>query len=84
MRLFSNSCTLNVGISYSKTGRQDLAIADFSKVLEINADHVNAAFARAACFNTIGQFSRAIEDYNVALLKDQVVIFIREFFFHNK
>ena len=27
---------------------------------------------RAACFNSIGQFSRAIEDYNVALLKDQV------------
>ena len=32
-----------------------------------------AVFARAACFNAIGQFSRAIEDYNVALLKDQSV-----------
>lgn len=31
---------------------------------------------RAACYNTIGQFSRAIEDYNIALLKDQVTLSI--------
>eukprot|EP01034_Spumella_vulgaris_P025424 gene25424-31884_t len=51
-------------------GQQDKAIDDLTLVLSINPEHINAAFARAACFNTIGQFSRAIEDYNFALLKD--------------
>jgi tetratricopeptide (TPR) repeat protein len=41
-----------------------------SRVLSLDPDHVNAAFARAACFNAVGQFQRAIEDYNFALLKD--------------
>lgn len=50
---------------------QELAIEDFSKVLNIFPDHINAAFARAACYNAVGQFSRAIEDYNFALLRDQ-------------
>ena len=62
------------GVTYTKLGAQDAAIADFTKVLGLNADHVNAAFSRAACYNTIGQFSRAIEDYNTALLKDQSIV----------
>ena len=60
-----------VGLTFSKIGQQDLAIADFSLVLHLNPDHVNAAFGRAACYNTMGLFSQAIEDYNFALLKDQ-------------
>ena len=60
-------------MAFAKLDDQEAAIADFTKVLDNDPDHVNAAFARAACFNTIGQFSKAIEDYNVALLKDQVV-----------
>ena len=59
------------GLAFSKIGQQDLAIADFSIVLQLNPDHVNAAFGRAACYNTMGLFSQAIEDYNFALLKDQ-------------
>ena len=59
------------GLTFSKIGQQDLAIADFSLVLHLNPDHVNAAFGRAACYNTMGLFSQAIEDYNFALLKDQ-------------
>ena len=42
-------------------------------MLDINPDHVNAAFARAACYNAMGQFSMAIEGYNSALLKDQSI-----------
>jgi tetratricopeptide (TPR) repeat protein len=60
-----------VGMAYSKIGLQEQAISDFTRVLANNPDHVNALFARAACYNTIGQFSAAIEDYNIALLKDQ-------------
>jgi tetratricopeptide (TPR) repeat protein len=48
-----------------------MAIRDLTYVIQKNSDHVNALFARAACYNTIGQFSAAIEDYNIALLKDQ-------------
>ena len=58
---------------YSKTDRQELAIENLTLCLDRNPGHVNAAFARAACYNTIGQFSRAIEDYNFALLKDETL-----------
>lgn len=54
---------------FSKLSKPELAIEDFTNVLCLNPDHVSAAFARAACYNTIGQFSKAIEDYNMALLK---------------
>ncbi len=47
------------------------AIADFTRVLDVDPNHVNAAYARAACYNSKGQFSKAIEDYNIALMKDQ-------------
>lgn len=60
-----------LGMVFTKQQAPEKAIADFSRALTLNPDHANAAFARAACYNTIGQFSKAIEDYNVALLKDQ-------------
>lgn len=60
-------------MAYAKLSLHEAAIADFSHVLNAIPEHVNASFARAACFNTIGQFSRAIEDYNTALLQDQSV-----------
>ena len=69
MNIFTISMT--TGLTFSKIGQQDLAISDFSLVLHLNPDHVNAAFGRAACYNTMGLFSQAIEDYNFALLKDQ-------------
>jgi tetratricopeptide (TPR) repeat protein len=58
-------------VAYSKIGDHEMAIRDLTNVIQKNSDHVNALFARAACYNTIGQFSAAIEDYNIALLKDQ-------------
>ena len=39
--------------------------------MSIDPENVGAAFARAACYNSLGQFSKAIEDYNAALIKDQ-------------
>jgi tetratricopeptide (TPR) repeat protein len=47
-----------------------LAISDFSRVLDLDENHVNAAFARASCLNLKGEFTAAIEDYTRALEKD--------------
>ena len=33
-------------------------------------NHVQAAYSRAACYNAQGQLVKAIEDYNLALMKD--------------
>jgi tetratricopeptide (TPR) repeat protein len=62
-----------IGISFFKMGDHDHAIADLSMVLRLNPDHVNAAFARAACYNKMGMLSQAIEDYNMALFKDEAI-----------
>ncbi|CAE7238172.1 SEC [Symbiodinium sp. KB8] len=59
------------GLALEKLGRADEAIADFSRVLELEPSHVNAAYSRAACYNRKGLFSQAIEDYKVALSKDK-------------
>lgn len=40
-------------------------------MLEIDPNHINAAYARGACENKRGNFAKAIEDYNMALEKDQ-------------
>jgi hypothetical protein len=54
-------------------GKPELAIPDLTLVLKLNPDHVNAAFARAACYNSMGLLTQAIEDYNFALFKDQTL-----------
>jgi tetratricopeptide (TPR) repeat protein len=38
--------------------------------LEIDPNHINAAYARGACENKRGNFDKAIEDYHMALEKD--------------
>jgi tetratricopeptide (TPR) repeat protein len=40
-------------------------------VLNIDPNHINAAYARGACENKRGNFAKAIEDYHMALEKDQ-------------
>lgn len=52
-------------------GNIDESIDDFTRVLEIDPDHVNAAYARGACENRRGNFEKAIEDYQMALDKDR-------------
>jgi tetratricopeptide (TPR) repeat protein len=52
-------------------GNIDESIEDFTRVLEIDPDHVNAAYARGACENRRGNFEKAIEDYQMALDKDR-------------
>lgn len=47
------------------------SIADYTTVLEIDPNHINAAYARGACENKRGNFDKAIEDYHMALEKDK-------------
>ena len=61
----------NRGIVLSKLKLTEEAIRDFSRVLEIDPHHVQAGYARAACYNSKGCFSLAIEDYNQALRRDE-------------
>ena len=49
----------------------DESVEDFSQALLIDPNHFNAAYARGACENKRGNFFKAIEDYDLALEKDQ-------------
>ena len=51
-------------------GKIENAIFDFSEVLKLDPDHVNAAYAKAACLNKLGEFGKAIEGYRRALDMD--------------
>ncbi|DBA05213.1 TPA: hypothetical protein N0F65_005063 [Lagenidium giganteum] len=59
------------GMALFKCGRTEDAHLDFSKVLELNPHHVMARYARAGCYNTEGEFGRAIQDYTIALQHDE-------------
>ena len=59
------------GLAQQKLGRMNQAIEDYTKVMDLDPGHVNAAYARAACYNSKGLFAKAIDDYNLALTKDQ-------------
>lgn len=39
--------------------------------MQIDPNHINAAYARGACENKRGNFDKAIEDYHMALEKDK-------------
>lgn len=41
----------NLGCANEKLGNIDLAIEDFTRVLNLDDNHVNATFARASCLN---------------------------------
>ena len=56
------------GTIYLKLQRPLEAIQDLTKVMEFNPGHVNAALARASCYNLIGEFDLAIKDYEAGLL----------------
>jgi tetratricopeptide (TPR) repeat protein len=46
-------------------------IADFTKVLELDANNANAYFNRGSTHDSIGQFDLAIADYTRALDLDR-------------
>ena len=51
------------GCAFDKLNELEQSIDDFTTVLEIDPNHINAAYARGACENKRGNFAKAIEDY---------------------
>ena len=60
------SCN-NRGIAHYSRGQFDLAIADFSKALEINPKFAEASNNRGIAYYSKGRFDLAIADFNKAL-----------------
>jgi tetratricopeptide (TPR) repeat protein len=54
-----------------KMGKIEEAIVNFSEVLKSDPNHVNAAFAKAACLNKIAEYGKAIEAYKKAFEIDE-------------
>ena len=54
------------------------AIEDFGKVLELDPDFFNAAYAKASCENILGRIDDAIETYNLAFKKDVDVLVVTQ------
>ena len=50
--------------------RQGEAIQEYSKSLKLDEKFYKAAYARAACYNRVGQFEEAIDDYEAAIQSD--------------
>ncbi len=50
----------------------DKSVEDFTRALQLDPNHFNAAYARGAVENKRGNFLKAIEDYDLALEKDQI------------
>lgn len=61
------------GISYDKLGLWEKAIADFSTVLRLDPNNVNAFFNRGSAHDSLGQYEEAVADYSRALDLDSSV-----------
>jgi tetratricopeptide (TPR) repeat protein len=65
--------TFNVairGILHEKLGQFEEAVADFSEVIRLDPDNVNAFFSRGSALDSLGHFERAVQDYTKALVLD--------------
>ncbi|CAK4104670.1 unnamed protein product [Aphanomyces euteiches] len=80
----SDATTIAIrGASHLKKMEWAHAVDDFSQVLKLVPKDANAYYKsdvtmhsktdRASCYNKQGDFSRAIEDYHFALMKDQQI-----------
>ncbi len=61
------------GISYDKMGRYESAVADFTLVLQLDPQNVNAVFNRGSSYDSMGQYDKAVADYSRALDLDASV-----------
>lgn len=55
---------LNRAQTYERLGRDDLAIQDYSKIIELYPDHIHTYNTRASLYAKIGRHDLAIKDYN--------------------
>lgn len=62
------------GISHEKLGQFEEAVADFSEVVRLEPDNVNAYFSRGSALDSLGRFEKAVEDYTKALVLDSSVV----------
>ena len=57
----------NRGFAYSKNGEYGLAIADYTKAIELDPEHVKAYNNRGVAYREEAQYDLAIEDFNKAI-----------------
>lgn len=55
------------GISYDKLGGYNDAIADFNRALVLNPTNLSSYYCRAASYESIQLYEKAVDDYNCAL-----------------
>jgi tetratricopeptide (TPR) repeat protein len=60
-----------IGCAYEKLQEVEIAIENFTIVIELDPTHVNALLARGACLNRIGHCKEALDDYDNALRLDE-------------
>ncbi len=60
----------NRGYYYGLKGKHDEAIAEYSKVIELDPKHIKAYLNRGHTYSQIGDYDKAIEDYNLAIELD--------------
>ena len=58
------------GCVYADTNNHKSAILQFTKALELNPHQYKAAYARATSYNFIGDFDKAIKDYEMGMCND--------------
>src|SRR5690349_11162239 len=59
-----------MGCIFEKKGELEISIECFNKAIETDPNNVNALFSRGACYNMLGNYQKAIDDYYLALEKD--------------
>lgn len=52
----------------------DKSLEYLNKALLIDPNNVNALFSRGACYNKIGNFEKAVDDYYLAIEKDSLIL----------
>jgi tetratricopeptide (TPR) repeat protein len=58
---------LNRGIAYGKKGEYELAIKDYTKVIELKRDYAEAYYNRGVAYVNKGEYELAIKDYTKAI-----------------
>jgi len=60
----------NRGLTYSKLGNYEDAIADYTRAIRIDPDYANAYGNRGVAYNELGNYKDAIDDYTKAIRID--------------
>lgn len=57
----------NRGLAYMVQEKHDLALKDFSKVIEINPNNLKTLNNRAVLYNQMGEYQKSMDDFNLIL-----------------